>query len=203
MFDWWTISLQILSVKIFSPLLFSNAQPSPSMLKIPLISPFKLFSQLVTAFKEWSGKDFPPTTIILIGTNVSFYLEQIFLVICQFRWIHFSRTQLFSNYIILKTSKKLFKRKRLFKKKIVENLTMLTFFIECWCIVPRNFMYFRHMNGSESLWLRSRKLDSILKGVTCSAFLSIVCSRSRWWLWDNWEWPGQHSQFLRCLIIPN
>ena len=62
-------------------MLFSNAQPSPSMLKIPLISPFKLFSQLVTAFKEWSWKYFPPTTILLIGTNISFNSDKYF---CQF-----------------------------------------------------------------------------------------------------------------------
>ena len=35
-----------------------DAQSSPSLLKILLISPFKLFSQVVTAFKEWSWKYF-------------------------------------------------------------------------------------------------------------------------------------------------
>ena len=68
-------------------MLFSNAQPSPSMLKIPLISPFKLFSQLVTAFKEWSWKYFPPTTILLIGTNISFNSDKYF---CQFSVWRFS-----------------------------------------------------------------------------------------------------------------
>ena len=187
--------------------LFSTVIQQCSAKPINVEDPFDLALQTVfttcDSFQRVIWKRLPTNNnyshwnkcFFLFGTNISLNLSIEMKI--------FSRTQLFSNYIILKTSKKLFKRKRLFKKKIVENLTMLTFFIECWCIVPRNFRYFRHMNGSESLWLRSRKLDSILKGVTCSAFLSIVCSRSRWWLWDNWEWPGQHSQFLRCLIIPN